>query len=198
MHNVGALILAAGGSTRLGHPKQLLEWDGESLVRRIARAVREGGCTRVAVVVGPGEAGIATELQNTSAEVVPHPEWARGLGSSIKRGVQYYVESAPPPAALVLLACDQPFVDAFLIASLLQRWEETYAEIVASRYADTIGIPALFDYSCFEDLLALPDASGAKRLLEDGRRTVAEIPFAKGAIDIDTVADLDRARGKES
>ena len=164
------------------------------MIRRVVRAAREGGCVRVAVVVGEAGPEIAAALRETAAEILPHPDWARGLGSSIKRGVEHFAETEQRPAALLLLACDQPFVDAKLIAALIKRWEETGAEVVASRYAETLGIPALFDHACFDDLLALPDKSGAKSLLEDARRVVAEVLFPEGEMDIDTPGDIARLR----
>jgi molybdenum cofactor cytidylyltransferase len=91
-----------------------------------------------------------------------------------------------------LLACDQPFVDARTISALMTMREDSGKPIVASRYANTLGVPALFDRSCFAALLALPDDSGAKMLIESRGRDVAAIEFEQGAIDIDTPADFER------
>ncbi len=181
--NVGAVILAAGGSRRLGRPKQLLVWNGETLLSRVVRAARDGGCTRFAVVSG---AIRAAELESgTAMEFVHNPEWERGLGSSIRCGVQHLAEME----ALVLLACDQPFVSGTLISALISQWGATGHQIVASRYANTLGIPALFDRSCFAELLRLPDDEGAKSLVRSSPGPVGEVDFPEGAIDIDTPAD---------
>jgi molybdenum cofactor cytidylyltransferase len=94
--------------------------------------------------------------------------------------------------AVVLVACDQPFVDARTIAALLAEQATSGKAIVASSYANTLGIPALFGRSCFEALLALPDDSGAKALIESRPDDVAQIEFEQGAIDIDTPADFQR------
>jgi molybdenum cofactor cytidylyltransferase len=190
MRNIGAVILAAGGSSRLGQPKQLLMFRGESLVRRAVRAGVEAHCTPVVVVVGEGGNTIRDELRDTSAVIVENPEWERGLGTSIHRGIEHLIESARAVGAVVLLAGDQPFVDASTIAALVA--EQGKAPIVASSYADTLGVPALFDRSCFEDLLALPDDSGAKSLIAARPNEVAAVSFEKGAIDIDTPSDFQR------
>jgi molybdenum cofactor cytidylyltransferase len=192
MPNVGAVILAAGGSRRFGRPKQLLVFQGESLVRRAVRAATEASTAAVVVVAGDTRPLLEAELRGSSASVVENPEWSRGLGTSIRCGLRNLIKAAPELDAVVVLACDQPFVDAQTIAALVAEQERSGKAIVASGYANTLGIPALFDRSCFEALLALPDDSGAKALIESRPNDVASIEFEKGAIDIDTPADFDR------
>ena len=187
MRNLGAVILAAGGSSRLGRPKQLLTFRGETLVRGAVRAAVEAGCDRIVVVVGENGEAIRNELQSTPAAVVENPDWQKGLGTSIRRGVQ---EIAGSMNAVVLLTCDQPFVDANVITALSSAHERTGKAIVASRYADTLGVPALFDRSCFEALRALAASAGAKSLIES--HDAATIAFEEGAIDIDTPEDFER------
>ena len=191
MSNVGAIILAAGGSTRFGRPKQLLEFQGESLVRRAVQAASEACGSSIVVVAGDMHALIQAELRESAATVVENPEWSRGLGTSIRCGLQHLIASTPELDAVVLMACDQPFADARTIAALVAKQATTGKAIVASSYADTLGIPALFDQSCFEALLALPDDAGAKALIESRPDDVASIEFEKGAIDIDTPADFE-------
>jgi len=194
MRNVGAIILAAGGSSRFGQAKQLLSFQGESLVRRAVRTAIEAGCACVTVVVGDARDRIETELRETPAVIVENPEWQRGLGTSIRCGLRHLLSSRPEIDAVVLLACDQPFADASVITSLIAQRENSHKPIVACSYANTLGIPALFDRACFQSLLALPDDSGAKTLIESRSADVAQIEFEKGAIDIDTPADFERIR----
>lgn len=191
MRGVGAIILAAGGSGRFGQPKQLLSFHGESLVRRAVCSANEAGCACVIVVAGEARDRIENELRETSAVVVENPEWQRGLGASIRCGLLHLRSLRPELEAVVLLACDQPLVDASVIKSLIAKWENAGKPIVACSYANTLGIPALFDRSCFEELLALPKNSGAKALIQS-RSDVAQIEFEKGAIDIDTPADFEQ------
>lgn len=191
MSRVGAVILAAGGAGRFGRPKQLLLFQGESLVFRAVRVAAESGA-RVAVVTGATHELIEGELRESAALVVENPEWQRGLGTSIRRGLRHLIASTPELDTVFLMACDQPFVEAKTIAALVAKRASTGKAIVASSYANTLGIPALFDRSCFEALLALPDDSGAKALIESRPDDVASIEFEKGAIDIDTPGDLER------
>ena len=192
MAHVGAIILAAGGSRRFGRPKQLLAFQSESLVRRSVRVAREAGIASVAVVAGESVDAIKGEVRETSATVVENQDWQLGLGTSIRCGLRHLRASVPDLEAVVIIACDQPFVDASTIDALLAEWKRSGKPIVASSYAGTLGIPALFDRSCFEMLLALPDASGAKALIESQPDQVAQIKFEQGAIDIDTPADFER------
>jgi molybdenum cofactor cytidylyltransferase len=194
MGNVGAIILAAGVSSRFGQAKQLLVFRGETLVRRAVRSAVEGGCARVAVVVGSTRDRIETELRETSAIIVENSQWQRGLGTSIRFGLRHQLDSQPDLGAVVLLVCDQPFVDGRIIASLISEWEDSRKPIVACRYADTLGVPALFERARFKALLALSDTSGAKALIESCPTDVAQIEFEKGAVDIDTPADLEQIR----
>ncbi len=194
MRNVGAVILAAGGSSRLGQPKQLLSFQSESLMRRAVRSAHEAGCTCLVVVAGHARERIEIELRGTPAVVVENTEWQRGLGTSVRCGLRHLLSSRPEIDAAVLLACDQPFLDASVIGSLIERQANSGKPIVASSYASTLGVPALFHRSCFESLFALPDDSGAKMLIESRSADVAQIDFEKGAVDIDTPADFEQLR----
>ncbi|MFL6521139.1 MAG: NTP transferase domain-containing protein [Chthoniobacterales bacterium] len=193
MRNVAAVILAAGGSSRLGRPKQLLIFHGETLIRRSVRAAAGAGCDPVIVVVGNLGDTIQRELRSTSTIVVENPEWQRGLGTSVRRGLQEVGDSID---AVVLLTCDQPLVDKTLVAELITVHEKIRKPMVAASYANTLGVPALFDRSCFADLLALPNDSGAKKLITSRPNDVATVPFEQGAIDIDTPEDFERLTAK--
>jgi molybdenum cofactor cytidylyltransferase len=123
--------------------------------------------------------------------IVENAAWRNGVGTSIRRGLQQLPESVD---AVVLLACDQPFVDASIVGKLIAVWEETGRTIAASCYGNTLGVPALFGRSCFAALLSLPDDSGAKSLIVARPDEVASVPFEDGAVDIDTPEDFERLR----
>lgn len=166
-------------------------------MRRAVRSASEGGCGWIAVVVGEQRDLIEMELRDTPAVLVENAEWQRGLGSSIRSGLSHLLSTQPGLDAVVLVACDQPFVDASLIKSLIAQQETSGKPIVASSYADTLGVPALFDRACFESLLALPDDSGAKALIESRSADVAQVEFERGVLDIDTPADFERIRTQD-
>jgi molybdenum cofactor cytidylyltransferase len=182
---IGAIVLAAGGSARLGQPKQLLRFRGQSLVRRVVEAAIKAGCSPIAVVLGEKRREIAAALRGLSVVIVPNESWQRGIGSSIRAGVK----ALKTCDALVILVCDQPHVTADLIRALMHRHEETNRPIIASAYLRTLGVPALFARDCFEKLLSLGDKQGAKSIILTQPDDVARVAFPNGAIDIDTPDD---------
>lgn len=192
MQKIGAVILAAGESSRFGRPKQLVQFRGKSLVRRAVNAAKDANCSAIVVVLGSKRAQIERELKETDAIVAENQDWRRGMGSSIRVGVEGAVNQAPDIEAIVLLTCDQPFVKTDTIKCLIAMREKTKKAIVASSYSETLGVPALFDRSCFQELLALDDETGAKTIILSNRERVAELLFPEGKIDIDTVADYQK------
>ena len=194
MQDIGAVILAAGGSSRFGQPKQLIQFRDKSLVRRTVDLAIEAGCQPVAVVIGSDDKKIKAALKDAPVALVENQNWERGIGTSIRAGVQRLLESTPRLKAIVLLTCDQPFVKAATIKQLMTLRDETQKAIIASRYENTLGVPALFDHSCFPELLGLDDESGAKPIIMSNRERVAEFPFPEGKIDIDTVEDFEKIK----
>ena len=192
MQNVGAVILAAGESSRFGAVKQLVQFGGTTLVRRIVDAAREATCSPIVAVTGSENEKVSAELRSTTALVVENSEWRRGIGSSIRAGVNAIIDGVANVDAIVLLVCDQPFVDAHVIRKLIALHYETRKPIVAARYANTLGVPALFGSFCFDELLALNEESGAKSIILRERSRVAEFAFPDGKIDIDTPNDYEK------
>ncbi len=185
---IAALVLAAGGSTRLGQPKQLLQYRGQSLICHTVDAAREAGCSPIIVVIGRDWKEIAAELQNLPVTLVPNENWERGIGTSIRAGVA----ALPELDAVVLLACDQPAVNANFIERLIRTHAVTQQPVVAAAYSDTVGVPALFARPHFSALLSLSDGQGAKTLMAAHPDKVARVEFPQGAVDIDTVEDFAR------
>jgi molybdenum cofactor cytidylyltransferase len=198
----GAVILAAGGSSRFGQPKQLFPFRGKTLIRTIIDAACEAGCSPVVVVIGSNGETIRPEVAHANVLEVRNTNWQRGIGSSIRSGVQALTDHAPDVQAILLLVCDQPAVSAPFIERLIATREATKKDIVASSYADTAGVPAIFDRSLFKELLAIGDESGAKSIILRNPGRVAQFAFPEGAIDIDTWEDWEelneRSRSERS
>ena len=184
----GAVILAAGGSSRFGSPKQLTQFRGKTLVRRVVDVAQQAGCSPIVVVTGSNAAKVSRE---TTTRVIENKNWREGIGSSIRVGVEHVIDLEPEIAAIVLLVCDQPFVDADVIRNLIALWKKTRKDIVASSYSNTLGVPALFARPVFSELQALEGGSGAKKIIFTNRERVAEFPFLQGKVDIDTLDDYE-------
>ena len=192
MARIGAVILAAGGSSRFGKPKQLVRFEGRTLVEHAIEAAVGGGCQPVVLVIGSDGSAVRTVISDATISLVENARWSEGIGTSIDAGMRRLLELAPDSEAVVLLVCDQPFVTDQIVTRLVQQWRETGKTIVASRYSDTLGVPALFAASCVEELLRLPPDSGAKPIILLHPERVATVPFPEGATDIDTLQDYDR------
>ena len=191
--SIGAVILAAGASSRMGKPKQLLEYNGLTLVRRAALAARDAGCDPVVVVTGADAEELEKELRELNLQEANNPAWESGMGSSIRAGIQA-VKANDKITAVVLMLCDQPFVTSNVLSALIAAHRKTGREIVASSYGGTIGVPALFGKAFFTELLRLEGEAGAKQVIQRDFTQVHLLPFPQGEIDIDTPADFARLR----
>jgi len=186
MSSIGAVILAAGASTRLGRPKQLQHFGGVTLIRRAAQAALNCGM-RVVVVTGASADSVGSELETLPVLVVHNADWQSGMGGSIKTGVTVLASSCE---AIVLMTCDQPLVTPESIAKLIAARNQN--PIVAASYEGVVGVPALFDRSYFPRLLALQGDQGARLMIRENMDQVASIAMPEAALDIDTANDLAR------
>jgi molybdenum cofactor cytidylyltransferase len=190
---IAALILAAGASTRLGQPKQLIEHDGRTLLRNAAEAALGGHCRPVVVVLGARSALMRGELEGLEVRVVEHRGWREGLGSSIGNGVTQVLESGEAPEAMMLLLCDQPGLSAEVVRRLAAAWRRAYrkrgATLAACEYAGTLGPPAIFARAELSRLVALAGDRGAKAILLEAGDRVVRMRWEPGAIDVDLPGD---------
>ncbi len=193
MKRIAAILLAAGGSSRMGRLKQLITLNGVSFVRRAAQTVLSSRCDRLYVVVGAESSAVSSEVEGADVTIVPNPNWRRGMGSSIHAAIREVRSESKLFDAVLILLVDQPAVSIALLDEMIQKFEEG-SDLVASFYADSLGVPALFSKAYFEELENLPDNLGAKALLKKHDAKVMKIPFPDGAFDIDTPGDLKRLR----
>ncbi len=186
--------MAAGASTRLGRPKQLLQWEGSPLIFHLTLQAILSAASRTLVVVGCQAARVANVLIGLDAHLVENSDWKAGVSSSIHRAVEAALED-PPLDGLLILTCDQPHVTAETVNRLLKAQSESGRTIVASEYGGTWGVPALFMRSHFPELLQLQGDRGAKEIISRHRASVETVPFPKGAVDLDTEEDLKNLGG---
>jgi molybdenum cofactor cytidylyltransferase len=189
---IGAVLLAAGGSERLGRPKQLLRHRGSTLVRRAATAALEAGCSPVVVVTGARHEAIRAELELAAVEIVHNRDWSRGIAGSIRVGVKRVAAASPAVAAVVLLASDQPALDRGVIERLVAAFDGKPGRRVACAYAGTVGVPALFERELFDALTRLDGDRGAQPLLLAEPGLLARVPWPEGEHDVDLPGDLPR------
>ena len=184
------IILAAGSSSRLGQPKQLIKSNEIPLLLKTVQASLDAQSKNVIVVLGSNYETHKQIIKHLAVEIIYHEEWAKGMGSSLKAGLNLLLKNHPQTKTTIVTVCDQPFISATHLCNLADKYQETGKEIVASRYNDTFGVPALFDHSLFDELLNLEDTQGAKALIQKHLNQVAFVDWPEGAIDIDTPDDL--------
>jgi molybdenum cofactor cytidylyltransferase len=186
--NIGAIILAAGGSTRLGSPKQLLLYAGEAFIRRAAQLALAASCRPVIVVLGSSAEQVRVPLAQLDVELVANASWQQGIGTSVRLGIETLLLTDAAVAAALLMVCDQPFVNAADLGRLIAGFQSVPNDetIVAAQYNATIGVPAIFGRGHFAALAELPDDAGAKRVLLAHRQSVIAVEMPNAAVDIDT------------
>lgn len=188
------IILAAGSSSRLGEPKQLLPYKDTTLLNSIIQEALLSNGEQVVVVLGAFKDKILPTLsfEDERLEMVTNEYWQQGMGSSIKKGVKHAISCNQKLQNIIITTCDQPFVSSQLLNSLIEKaMNEPDKAIVASQYTiKDIGVPVLFKNSLFKHIQSINDKQGAKSLVYKHREITTFVNFEKGAIDIDTVDDL--------
>jgi molybdenum cofactor cytidylyltransferase len=189
----------------MGRSKQALpyapphaEGAGESLLRHAARAAVEAAVRPIVVVLG-GEADmLAPQLANLPVHAIAHSGWERGIGSSLKIGLECLTALAPTTDGVIVSVCDQPYLSAPVFSRLGRVYRGSIAAVVASTYKGVVGVPALFDRAVFGELYALRDRDGARALIARDPDRVVTVPFPLGAIDLDTPAAYEEYLSKMS
>jgi molybdenum cofactor cytidylyltransferase len=183
---VAAILLAAGASSRMGQPKQLLPYGEETLVRWAARNALGSVCHPVFAVLGSASEMIRAELEHLPIQLLDNPEWMEGIGSSVRCGVRGALAAHSDLDAIVLLLADQPHVTSETINRLVETAEKVTKSIIASAYSDTVGVPALFTRVTFNELRNLRSDRGAKQFIASCNDHVVTMSAPEAERDIDT------------
>lgn len=181
---ISGLILAAGNSSRLGQPKQLLTHKGTTLLRHIEQQLMTA-CDELLVVLGHDQQRMRTQLQQ--ARVVINNNWHKGMGHSLKLG---FKELHHHSDAILVALCDQPFIPTSHYQGLADTIRKHPDHLISSHYADRCGVPAVFSPAFFPAVLALSDQQGARNLLRQNQPNHITLPCPQAAKDIDVEAQI--------
>jgi molybdenum cofactor cytidylyltransferase len=192
---VGIILLAAGGSSRLGQPKQLLPYKGQTLLQNTLSVALTSNAQSVMVVLGASADILKKEITNSKIHVVVNDDWQEGMASSIRTGIKAITEISPSIEGIILLVCDQPFINSALLNNLITAHQKTGKEIVACTYGNTFGPPVFFHQSLFPELLQLEGDTGARSIVQKHLDNMEAIPFPEGIFDIDTEGDYEKIKG---
>jgi len=185
---VGAIVLAAGESARMGQPKQLLRLQGTTMLERSISSV-ETIASPVIIVLGHEADRIMSEVFSTNTHArtpVVNQEWREGIASSIRCGVEALLQADAGTEGVLIVLSDQPLVEDSDLEQLVKKFSEGSSLIVASSFAGTVGPPAIFARGIFDELLALRGDHGAKRIISADPARVTSIPLPQAAVDVDT------------
>src|SRR6476661_3693752 len=155
MNNTAIIILAAGSSSRFGNTKQLLHFNGRTLLQHAIQEATEARAEPIVVVTGANADEILKKIKSEKIEIVFNKDWEQGMASGIVSGLKKAITLNNTIEKAIIAVCDQPFISSSLFQQLYQKQNESAKHIVACTYADTIGTPALFTQNYFDVLMRL-------------------------------------------
>lgn len=185
-----AVVLAAGGSTRLGRPKQLLTRDGETLVHRAARLALASGAARVRVIVGAQADDVVAAVRDLPVECLVNPRWNEGLAGSVRVAVDAL---AAHDHATLLLTCDQPALDLAHVQALLAVARAAPSGSAATRFGDRVGVPAVVAPAVLRAARTVQGDRGLRDVLNATGAGVIACDAPDLGVDIDTPGDVAEA-----
>lgn len=187
---VGAVVLAAGASTRFGSPKSLARLDGRPILEHVLDAIHEAGIDDIVVVLGHAADEIEERVSWLDERIVRNPD-PRHLSSSLQVGLDAAAELDPPVDAVVIVLGDQPRTRPAVIRALIAAARTSDTPVIAPRYADGTGAnPLLLREEAFDLADEATGDRGLGPLLAERPDLVTWIDVAGGNPDIDTPADL--------
>lgn len=189
---IGAILLAAGSSSRMGRSKQLLQINGNSLLLTSINVALGADLNNIVVLLGSNAEAHRKLIERLPIEIITNSDWDKGMGNSLKKGINHLLQSSSTLEAVIIMVCDQPLLSSDHLKKLIGKFHETRNQIIASQYYDTLGVPVLFDQSFFQELQNCGDEQGAKKIIQQHKDLVKAINFPGGEIDLDTLEDYNQ------
>ena len=183
------LILAAGGATRMGNPKQLLPFGESHLLNKVIANATTAAGGNLFCVLGANFEVIKQSIDQQHVTLIFNQKWEEGLGGSIAKGVEFLQRNNPEYKAILIILADQPLVDSVYLKKMIALRERFPAQVIASGYGSFLGVPALFPQGYFNELTVLKGDAGAKKLLNETLQNVIPIKAKEKLTDIDTPED---------
>ena len=165
MRHPGLIILAAGGSSRMGQPKQLLPWNGRTLLRHAAETAVATYCRPIVTVLGSAAKSCGEELQNLEVTTIENTKWSEGMGTSVAAGINALLRLEPEAPAALFMLVDQPALTPSFLKRLLSEWEQRPESVVATCYGDAGGTPAILPQAYFDELRLSQGNRGARNII---------------------------------
>lgn len=183
--DLGGLLLAAGGSDRLGQPKQLIQLDGESLLRRTVNLLL-AQFSDLVVVTGAFAPAVREQLQSPGVRIEHNDQWQAGMGGSIAAGMRAVSDDLD---GVLIMLCDQWRIDNDDLQALIQSWKKEPETIATAGWGEILGPPVIFPGHLFGRLRQLRGPKGAKSLVEQ-QSGICQVEILNAQFDLDTDEDL--------
>ncbi|GAA4970707.1 nucleotidyltransferase family protein [Algibacter aquimarinus] len=191
--DISIVILAAGASSRMGSPKQLLNWGEDILLNHAINTALEVGNSEVIVVLGANQEIIKKAIQSNSIVILQNDEWKKGLGKSIACAVNYILKLKPQTQGVLITLADQPLINTDYLNKIISRFSSNENQIIATLYDNNIkGVPVLFDKIYFQELSNLIGDDGAKKLLKAHEYSVKTLKPPLKNVDLDSKEDYEK------
>lgn len=185
--NIAILILAAGGSSRMGEQiKQILPWKTTTLLGHAVTQANTSIADTTYVVLGAYEEIIMAEVQLDATTTIQNANWESGLGSSIACGIDYFLSKAVLHDAVLIMLADQPLIDTNYINKMIGNWIGDPSKIITTQYKKESGVPAIFGKEYFLDLQKLDQDFGARDIIASHEGAVLALNPDGKEIDIDS------------
>lgn len=192
MSKLVVLILAAGDSSRMGFPKQLLKWKNTTLLQHTIDTVKKIAAEEIILVLGANSEKIKAEIDSNEVTVLVNKNWNLGLGDSIAYGINYIETILSEAESVLIMLADQPLIDTEFLIKMIESYRSNPTRIVSTFYEEgKFGVPTIFNKKYFPELLKLNDDKGAKSVLKKYSDDLLFIDGKDFINDIDTVKDYE-------
>ncbi len=187
---IAIAILAAGASSRMGQPKQILKWGDTTLISHCINVCNATSAKETMVVLGANQDAIFPEIKDESVSVIINKHWRLGLGKSIACAAQYCLDSNENSDGLLIVLADQPFVTTHYLNRMIHEFQTTKPDIITTQYASKVkGVPVLFNNTYFKALSQITGDDGAKSIIKSHSNFVKTLTPNFDNVDIDTNGD---------
>jgi len=192
LSKLAVLLLAAGSSSRMGVPKQLLKWNNTTLLNHAINTVKQIDQNEIVLVLGAHFDEITSKIDASNITVIFNEDWKKGLGNSIACGIKYIKESLPDIDSVLIQLADQPLIDSNFLNKMIEYYQLDTDKIICTSYQNKrLGVPAIFNKTNFEELSKLNHDKGAKDLLNDNSENILFLDGTNLISDIDTLEDYE-------
>lgn len=186
MDKIPILLLAAGNSSRMGQPKQLLPWGSQTLIEHQIQTLLKTGHP-VHVVLGSNSNLIILVIAQYEVDIFINPDWESGMGSSISFGISEIIQKFPNANGVLITLLDQPLISTSYLEKMLGSYQPGSQQIIVSRSASGwTGVPVLFDKCYLMELTELSNDEGAKKITKRYEENVILLEGGELLEDMDT------------